>query len=317
MNKKIAPGIYPDMSSQDYHGHRQSYSKSSLVDYGVYPYNLIFQRMNPVRKDMFDIGNAGHTAILEPERWDQEIAVIPNGMLSKTGAKTTNAAKEFIAEKSAEGKAVITEKDRDNVLRMRDSVHEDTAHSEAKELLTGGAPEVSFFWEEHFQGEEIEEDTGYPRMISDQYADVTDETHVITMKCRPDYIPEPLVTVDLKTYGNPKSPQRLGDLDKLTRHCHNLKYHWSSGLTLRGLTLATEKQHRVYKFVFVEATPPYEVMVLNSSEEFIALGKKESMLAMQRLAYCDKHNHWPGIPNRTHQLGLPGYVFKKLNDGRF
>lgn len=314
--EEIKPGVHLNLSNSAYHGHHASYSKSSLADFSVYPYNMVFQRENRVRKDAFDIGTAGHTAILEPDKWDKDIAVIPTSILAKNGAKSTTKAKQFIAANSDAGKAVITEAERDNVLRMRDSVHENPNHSEAKELLTGGHAEVSCFWEEHFRGEETDDETGYRYMNSDQYSEVTEETHTLIMKNRPDYIPAPLVPVDLKTYGNSKSPQRLGDMEKLERHCVNLKYHWSAGLTLRGMSIATGKQHRVYKFVFVEATPPYEVLVLNSSEEFISLGKKEVMSVMRFLAYCDKHNYFPGIPNKTHQLGLPGYIYKKLNDGR-
>ena len=304
--------IYPDLSNEEYHGDHGSYSKSSLADFSVYPLNLIFQRQHRERKKIFDIGTAAHTAILEPEKFESEIAVVPPSVLSKNGSTNTNAYREWAVSVPPE-KAIVKEPERDKVLRMRDSVHENPAHSEAKELVTGGMPEVSCFWDEHFRGEEIDKEAGYKYMVSDQWSEVTDETHVLKMKCRPDYIVDPkkykkLIAVDLKTYN-----QQLGDIDKLERHCIDHKYHWSAGLTLRGLTRATGKRHRIYKFVFVETSAPHEVMVLNASEDFLAFGRKESMAAMRRLAWCDKHNKWPGIPNRVHQLGLPGYVLKKLN----
>lgn len=303
---QIKPGIYSNLCSNDYHGHHGSYSKSSLADFSVYPYNMIYQRQNRVRDTKFDLGTASHTAILEPDKFKDSVVVCPPELLGKNGAKSTNAYKAWIAEQPND-KAALTQEEYNRVLRCRDAVFDDN-HSTARDLLTGGLPEVSCFWEEQFHGEEKDDDTGYSRMHSDQYSERTDDHHVLTMKCRPDYIPGNQIIVDLKTTALPI------DHESFERHAYSMKYHWSAGLTLRGLTIATGKPHRIYIFVVVEINPPHEVAVFRASEDFIALGKKEVIDTMRRLAWCDKHNQWPGAPNRIQHVGLPGWVMKRMDD---
>lgn len=310
MKEQIKPGVHLDLSNESYHGHRASYSKSSLSDFSVYPYNLIYQRQNRVRKLEFDMGTSAHTAILEPEKWEGSIAVIPPSVLTKNGQKRGKKWDEWKATVPTD-KPILTMAQRDAVLRMRDSVHENPGHSRAKELLTGGQAEVSAFWEEQFKGEETDDDTGYRYMVSDQYGDPGEDSHTLMMKCRPDYIPvdwtQPVpIIADLKTEGT------AIDRESWERRACNLHYPWSAALTLRGMTMATGKQHRVYIFVVVESNPPHEVAVYRASEEFIAYGRKEVMRTMQHLAWCDKHDKWPGVPNRIQTIGLPGYVYKKL-----
>lgn len=302
----IAPGIYPDLPNALYHGHSCSYSKSSLVDFLKYPFYALWRRLHRERKHQFDIGTAAHAAILEPETLDNVMAIIPDRLLGKNGAKSTNACKEWICSQPSE-KAVLRSAERDLVLKIRDSVLEDPAHSEAARYLTGGIPEVSCFWHEQFHGHEVDEETGYSRMLSYQHGAEDETTHKLLMKCRPDYIPAELVIVDLKTTAN------AIDLESFQRQALNLHYHWSAGLTLRGLTQATGKTHRVYVFVVVEINPPFEVAVYQASEDFIFLGIREAMATMERLAWCGKNNVWPGMPNKTLQLGLPAWAHRKLN----
>jgi hypothetical protein len=302
----MEPGIYPNLSNEEYHGDHGSYSKSSLADFSVYPYNLKYQREHPKDPAKYAVGTATHTAVLEPDKWEQDVIVIPSDVLGKNGSKNTNAYRAW-AEKQVDGKAIITPDERDKVFSMRDSIMENPAHSEAKSYLTGGIPEVSCFWNEIFKNGDIEPDTGYRYMINHRFADPTG-CHPITMKCRPDYIPQDLVMVDLKT------TKVAIDKDSFERHAENLKYHWSAALTLRGMSTITRQQHKIYVFVVVEAEPPHEVAVFKATQEFIALGIKEATRAMEYLAWCDKNNKWPGAPNLTQQVGLTGWAYKKLND---
>jgi hypothetical protein len=204
--------------------------------------------------------------------------------------------------------AIVTQKQMDMVLRMRDSVLENPDHSRARELLTGGNAEVSVFWDELYSREPEKDEAGYQSLPSRTYAD-PEGLHTLRMKCRPDYIPAPRIVVDLKTDG-----QDI-DVESFERTIHNKKYHWSAGLTLRGMHMATGEPHRVYIFVVVETTPPHEVAVYQLPQEAIALGKMEVMETMARLAWCDMTDKWPGMPNRIQQAGLPPWAYKALNKG--
>jgi hypothetical protein len=304
----IEPGIYYEMTNEAYHGDHDSYSKSSLVDFSVYPFNLKFQRSQPdVRKVHFDLGTAVHTAILEPHMIDNVLETIPVDVLGKNGAKNTNAYRDWAAAVPA-SKAIVTNVQRDMVLRIRDNVLENPAHSQARELLTGGKPEVSVFWDEIYDTEPNEDEDGYQTLSSKTYED-PEGKHLLRMKVRPDYIPADRIIVDLKT-----SAQDI-DQASFEKSAYDKHYHWSAGLTLRGMNLATGNPHRVYIFVVVEVNEPHEVGVYRATEEMIALGKMETMETMGRLAWCDMTDTWPGIPNRIQQVGLPPWAYKKLNRG--
>jgi len=146
-------------------------------------------------------------------------------------------------------------------------------------------------------------------MEFDQFHD-DEKPHKITMKCRPDYMPAENIFTDLKTEG------MAIDQESWERRAHNLHYHWSAALTLRGTDMVTDRTRRAhYVFVVVEINPPHEVAVFQATEEFIGLGKKEVMRTMGRLAWCDKHNNWPGVPDRIQQVGLPEWAYKKLHEG--
>jgi hypothetical protein len=316
MVESIKPGIYPGMTNDDYHGHHGSYSKSSFADAEVYPYNLPFQRSierTPKDNKKFDMGSAAHTAVLEPEKIERDVSVCPDELLAKNGARSTNAYKEWAAAQP-KNVSLLTMKQWDSIRLIRDSVHNNPDHSEARSLLTGGLPEVSCFWEETFRGDDIEPGTGYKRMrweretYDNEYSDKEAIPHKIMVKCRPDYLPANQVIVDLKTTA------RLIDRNTFNRHAYDMKYHWSAALTLRGLSKATGVKHRIYIFVVVEIEPPHEVAVYRADDEFVAIGEREVSLVMEKVAWCDLNNNWPGMPNRIQTVSLPGYVKYKQED---
>ena len=174
---------------------------------------------------------------------------------------------------------------------------------------------MSVFWDEAFHGQEREEDTGYWYMPSMQYGH-PEGGHVLKMKVRPDKVPADYIVVDLKT-----TAVDVSDDEALMRNAHNLHYHWSAALTLRGMTMATGKSHRDYYFVYVQvgtgkALVPHAVRIVKATQEFIAMGQLEVLKAMERLAWCDKNDKWPWLPNQVGQMGLPGYVYRKLYQQR-
>jgi hypothetical protein len=310
--KVIEPGFHVGLSNEDYHAHHASYSKTSLVDFSEYPAKMVFNRQNHERKTTFDLGTASHSAILEPEKYEDTVAVIPPSVLASNGAKNTNAYKEWLSEVPAT-KAVLKEDQRDAVLRIRDSVHDNPNHSEAHEYLSGGIAEVSCFWHERFRGETTDQETGYKRMEIDNYSDpgVMDDAenyHQIMLKVRPDYVVSDDIWSDLKTTGAPITR------DKWQRQSENLHYHWSAALCRRGFRALTQKTLKEYIFVVVEVTPPHEVAVYRTSKDQFALGTLEVAIAMQGLAWCDKHNQWPGMPNKVMNLGLTGWSYNKLTN---
>lgn len=160
----MEPGIYLDLSNEDYHS-GPGVSKSGL---------WTLQTKSPahykfgVRKQTasFDFGNAAHLAILEPNEFE---ARVHRGPDDRRGNKWKDAA-EWCA---SEGKLILTSGDYDDVLALRDTVHADAW---INSIITGGKPVV--------------EASGY----------AIDEATGELVRVRPDFYREDLgIILDLKT----------------------------------------------------------------------------------------------------------------------
>lgn len=89
-----------------------------------------------------DIGTAGHGWVLEPDRFPDCVALVPDDILDKAGHMTTKAAKEW---KSAQnGKVILKEREWMVVKNMRRALH---LHPVAHALIeNSGDRELSVYW---------------------------------------------------------------------------------------------------------------------------------------------------------------------------
>jgi hypothetical protein len=286
-------GIHKNLSMEAYHGHQGSYSKSSLVTFREAPNKLLLPR-DEKKKDHFELGTAGHTAILQRDEYFKSVKVPPPEILGKNGARSTKAFKEWAEENK--DYTLLTQGQHDQVVGMYESVLKDPRHSEARALLTGGISEASVFWYEHFAGQDdfmISVEPDYDKTIAK-----------LLMKCRPDHLPGNEIVVDLKT-GPDASPEAFG------KKAYNLKYHWSAALTTMGLTRATGRLHSEYIFVVVETTPPHNVGIYRTPQALLQLGIQEVKMAMEDLAECVQNNNFPGLPNEIQDLQFPAWAIKE------
>lgn len=163
----ISPGIYHSIPNEAYHA-GPGVSKSGLWElHTKSPFH--FQFAPREEKNFFDLGEAGHIAVLEPETLEARVYRGPD---DRRGNKWTDAV-EYCR---IEGKVCLTSKDYDKALMIRDTLHADaTIHS----LVTGSAAQIeaSGYW--------IDPETG------------------LLCRCRPDlYRPDLGLILDLKTTTN-------------------------------------------------------------------------------------------------------------------
>lgn len=160
----IQPGIYQGVPNEAYHA-GPGVSKSGLWElHTKSPFH--FQFAPREEKNFFDLGEAGHIAVLEPETLE---ARVYRGPEDRRGNKWTDA-QEFCR---IEGKVCLTSKDFDKALMIRDTIH---ANATLNALITGSAAmvEASGYWIDPVTGE--------------------------LCRCRPDlYRPDLGLIVDLKT----------------------------------------------------------------------------------------------------------------------
>jgi hypothetical protein len=271
-------GFYPKMTMAEYHGLKDAYSKSVLVEFADGPIyaKAYLDREKDEKKAAFDLGTAGHSVILEGiEAYLDQVAVIPEEVLAKNGARSTNAFKEWAA--ANEGKTHLLRSQVHQVLGMLEAVQK---KEQFQKYLTGGRAEVSAFWPEIFDG------------------------HTITLKCRPDYLPGKNVVVDLKT-----TSRRIKHFHK---QALDLKYYWSGWLTCRGLTPLTGQEHREYLFAVVEATPPHDCQIIRMEPPLFELAEQELLPLLSQLADCDRAGVWPGSPDEIGSLIFPDWAMKGL-----
>lgn len=153
------PGIYADISNAEYHADPALGSTSLKTLALRTPAHWKWESEHPVHKDVYDIGTAAHSLILEDDTSQLVIVEADDWKLKASQAAKANAR--------ADGKIALLPKEMALIKGMRDSV---MAHPLARNAFTGHRAEQSVFWEEEGQ----------------------------TFKCRPDAWKDGLV-VDLKT----------------------------------------------------------------------------------------------------------------------
>ena len=284
----IEPGWHKDLNNDEYHG---SFGTSStqikkLIDRTPAHLEHSWSQVNEATKNMM-LGTAVHTLVLEPDLFEQEVAIEP--VLNKR----TNAGKEAYAEflQLNEGKAIITVAQLDQALAMAASV---MAHPNASLLLSSGVAESSiYWWYKTMDNDEIDAGEKYKEML----------------KVRPDFICSDYpVVLDLKSAQD-------ASYSGFARAIHNFGYHVSAAMYLEGVNqcqpLLKELRHIAYtKFVFVvvESEAPYLTAVYELSADDLQLGKTIYRNCLRTLRDARETQSFPGYPEEIRIIELPAYA---------
>ncbi len=217
-------------------------------------------------------GIAAHYAILEPDEFEKKVAVEPTGI----NKRTKSGAAEYegwLFENS--GKVIISARQAAHIERMGSAVRK---HSAASSILKNGFPEASFFWK--------------------------DPETDIECKCRPDYLREGHIIVDVKTC---EDASFFGFQRQLT----NLKYHFQASWYLSGVSEVTQRTYDTFLIIAVEKSPPYGVAVYALDHATIEIGDILRRKALKRFRSCLESDHWPGYPATIEPMNLSPWGFKE------
>ncbi len=272
-------------SNDEYHGDKKFISSTGMKKMKKSPAHFKEEIMK--HSDALDFGTAYHTYILEPEKFNHEIAVLdennkpfPNSTYAKKENKEWKA--EFYA--SNFGKTIITKDWMNTIEAMGKKLK---SHRYAYSLVNKGVAEKSFY-------AEIELYSG----------------HKIHAKVRPDYLKEKnKVIVDLKT-------ARDASQRGFMRAAADLDYHISAAL----YKLIIDKyfgDSYSFRFVFLaqEKEPPYAFNIFNADTHFLGQGLHECEQLMMLFAECVDRNEWPAYQIWSdnefgvNELKLPTYAF--------
>lgn len=273
MNKNVVLG----MSNEDYHS-SDGISKSGLDLIAQSPLHYWSKYLDPKREPRVPtpamvLGTSIHTAVLEPERFANEYLVAPAvDKRTKDGKATWEA---FVADCEANEKTPISASDL-NVCNSIASVVR--SHQTAIELLGSGTAEVSMFWE--------------------------DEATGVLCKCRPDWLTDSNIVVDLKSTVD-ASPEGF------MKSAFNYRYWVQAAWYLDGIERATGKRPEAFVFVAFEKEAPYACGFYYATEEMIDAGRQEYRRLLDNYADCLATKNWRGYSPELQPLAMPAW-FKSI-----
>lgn len=318
MENNMKPGIYKDISNEDYHGDKDILSKSSLD--AIHKSPQFFQhRMNEkfTQTPAMKIGSMAHKLVLEPDEFWDEYArpfVATDDMiktmddmknaLKGLDQKTTGKRPELIErlkecgadvvfyddakaahEADCEGKELITEEEYEKSCAIRDAV---MSHPIASKIFAkdSGIAELSCYAEDPETG--------------------------LKLRVRPDWYRFDGIVADLKT-------TRVADYDGFSKSINDYRYNVQDPFYTDVIKLALEqntnkltlKKPKDFIFVAVESTAPYHVSVYRLGEESREIGRKEYKEDLQKYLECSKEDKWGGYSEKIEVIELPAWRLTK------
>jgi hypothetical protein len=259
------PGKYDGIQKERYHGQltvRPSFSRSmahTLVTScpaKLWDSCYLNPHVQPEQKDKFDIGDASHLIVLEPEQWGDRVVLID------ADSYRTNAAKESRDAAYAAGKTPLLPDQRAHILAMHRAL---IADSDARALLfddTGGENEQTFV--------AIDQDTG------------------LYLKARTDRVNlRDGRVVDFKSTGSANPDDWAGRV-------YDNGYYIQDPFYREVIGGATGEWIKEFIFVVQEAKPPYLISINWLDTIDIELGRNSMGRATDIFARCLATGRWPG-----------------------
>lgn len=266
----------------------------------------------PPKSAVFQLGQAIHTAVLEPETMTERVIVgLPH---DRRSAANKQAWAEYELEHA--GKVILSRDNFDHVKRVVDTIWK---NPEARGLLTGGAAEQSFFammdvpsFGMETKGLTIDHDTGLPIdpmtgwLVSPDGKFIDAETGEVIQyltKCQTDYINWGAgYVLDLKSTED-ASEEAFG------KSCANYRYPVQNAWYNDVLDASPYGRHpEGWAFMAFEKEPPYAIGIHYLDDFDIARGRIAAQRDFMRIARHRHADHWPDYGMGTKPLKLPTWM---------
>ena len=261
-------GIVSDLDNELYHkayGLSCSDLKIMLRSPAHYHASLLFpQKTTP---EML-LGSALHTAVLQPELFDEEYMELPKL------DRRTKEGKELYKQYSDSGKTLLDSVTVATVQKMKESLMQ---HPIISTILCTGRPELSCF------------------------GCLPEFPHTL-VKCRPDWYNEQLgVLLDLKTACD-ASPKAFAKASA------DYFYHLQHALYLDLFSHISGKRIQAFLFAVVEKEPPYAVALYQLDDDAVEKGRDLYRKAILAYNDSLERNYWVGYSPRIEMLQLPAWA---------
>lgn len=284
-----------DMTNDQYHG-APGVSKSHLdvIRFGS-PKDYWHKYLNPEREPEertrpFLVGQAMHTAILEPETMAARVIVgLPHD-------RRSNANKQAWAEFELEhfSKIILTRQEMDDVERVVENVW---AEPEIAGLLTGGVAEQSFF-----AMMDVPDGNGGV-LIDNETGEVIQEL----VKCQHDYRRHGSHRIDLKSTMDASDAAFAKSSANYRYPVQNAWY--DDVMTAGGIDVSNEP----FLFLYFEKEPPYNIGMKPLEEIAVAQGRIAAERDFKRIVMHRRANYWPSYftsikDSLQNPLKMPGWM---------
>lgn len=216
------------------------------------------------------LGTACHSAILEPETFEDQVLCSPKFDRRTKDGKA--AAEAFEAQ--AAGRLVLSADDFDACLRVRDAV---AKHAGAQRLLADTRREVSLFWRDGQYG--------------------------IPCKARLDAMRSDGGIVDLKTTGD-ASPDAFG------RGIASWQYHLQAAFYFIGAEHVLGKTPAFFAFIAAEKEPPFAVGCYVLETAHLLAGQRLAEEAIVRYQAAVETGEWPAYGELIQPARVPAWALR-------
>lgn len=276
----MKPGIYADLSNEDYHA-SPGVSKSGLwTIYNQTPAHYKFGERE--RKPQFDIGTAAHYALLQPELLERKVIC---GPVDRRGNKWIDAQNEA----DARGLILLTAGDYATAERLRDAGARNATLADVQR----GA---------------VVEHSGFARCL---------ETNALR-RCRPDAWNDRLSLIaDLKSAAE-AGPHKFGKaVSDFGYHMQEAFYTdtWDDALAAAGYPA---KHVEAFVFIVIEKKAPFCVACYELRPAAVEEGRQAYKQALRQYAQCVERENlgmlpalaWPGYSSEIKELDLPKWGYR-------
>jgi hypothetical protein len=256
---QLRTGVVNSLPSEDYHGDHSALSKSMLSTFHkrkkLFQQQFVLKTLPPREPTAsMELGTVAHAAILEPDKLDGIVKVIPDDILASNGAATTKAAKEFVQNCREWGKIPLKADQYEVVKAMTTSVMERCGQW----MKLPKQIETSIYWE--------------------------DLATQLRCKCRPDWLivkDNAAYIFDLKTTSD-CSPRAFRsaceDFDYALQHAHYVD----------GIRTALEVESVEFIFIAVETKPPYSTAFYSLDVESQLRGTDLRNRLLREIIQCEE-----------------------------
>ena len=288
MSEVPANGLYFNVPNNEYQAW-DCLSNSRLGPMARSPAHFRYALDHPTVPELGDalnFGSAFHTLILQPYKWDEEVAVLPDAVDADIkGRKTfwqTNDGKAYKAEwlKTQEDMTQIKSDQVAQLDAMAAAVDDDPVAGPL--MKAEGYPEVS----------------------------VVFNYHEVKFRSRLDKILRQYngrdVVVDLKTCAS-------GDMDHMRKAIYDYGYYTAAAAYFEASKTVYNFNPTAFIFVCVEKEPPYVVSTYELGPITLNAGKKMNQLHLEQYRHCAEHDWWPGYTPEIAGLDFAEWQLNKID----